>query len=128
MAGETVTKIMLHQIGEEIGRTAFNYSSDQILSDNLVDALDHALSIRGWGRVLDLDETDHGSHVTYECTIEGCPLCFKRVSTNPTCEIMRGIVTGWLESLVEKKAESSIENSCVTTGSQLCVFRLTFRK
>ena len=128
MAGEKVTKVILHQLGEEIGRTAFNYSEDQILSDNLVDALDHVLSIRGWGRVLDLDEIDHGSHVTYVCTIEGCSLCFRRVATNPTCDITRGIVTGWLESLVERKAESSIETACIATGSQLCVFRVTFKK
>jgi predicted hydrocarbon binding protein len=127
MAGEKVTEIILHQIGQEIGRTAFNYSRNQIQSDNLAEALDHVLSIRGWGRVLDLDKTDHGSSVTYVCTIKGCPLCYGRVSTSRTCGIMRGIVSGWLESFVQKKAES-IETAYVGTGSQPCVFRVTFRK
>ncbi len=127
MAGQKVTKTILHQIGQEIGRTAFNHSKDQILPDNLVEALDHALSIRGWGRVLDLDKTYHGSNVTYVCTIEGAHLYYKRVSTNPTCDIMRGIVSRWLESFVQKNAES-IETACVAARSHLCVFRVTFRK
>lgn len=117
MAGVKVTKIILHQIGQEIGRTAFNYSRHQIRSGNLVTALDHVLSNRGWGRVLGLDKTDHGPMVTYVCTIKGCP----------TCDIMRGIVSGWLESFVKKKAES-IETHGVATGSQPCIFRVTFRK
>jgi hypothetical protein len=54
MAGEKATRAILHQIGGEIGRTAFNHSRDQIQSDNLAKALDHFLNIRGWGRVRDL--------------------------------------------------------------------------
>lgn len=127
MVGEKVTKMILHQIGQEIGSTAFNCSRDQILSDNLAEALDRVLSIRGWGQVLDLEKTDHGSRVTYVCTVKGCPLCYKRGSTSPTCDIMLGIVSGWLKSLVQKNVER-IENACVATGSAPCVFQVTFRK
>jgi predicted hydrocarbon binding protein len=127
MAGKKVTKIILQQMGQEIGRTAFNNSRGQILSDKLAEALDHVLSIRGWGRILNLEKTDHGSSVTYVCTIKGCPLCHKRISTNPICDIMRGIVSGWLESFVQKNAES-IETACVATGSPACVFKVIFRK
>jgi len=127
IAGEKVTKTILYQIGQEIGGSAFNHSRDQILSSNLVEALDRALSIRGWGRVLDLDKTDHGSSVTYTCSIKGCPLCHNQVSTSPTCGIVRGIVSRWLESFFQKNAEG-IETACVAAGSQPCVFRVTFRK
>jgi predicted hydrocarbon binding protein len=127
MVGEKVAKIILHQIGQEIGKTAFNDSKEKILSGNLAEALDHVLNIRGWGRVLDLDKTEHVSSVTYVCTIKGCPLCYKRISTRPTCDIMRGIVSGWLKSFVQKNAES-IETACVATGSTSCVFRVTFKK
>ena len=51
MAGEKATRAILHQIRREIGRTPFNYSSDQNQSNNLVEALDHFLNIRGWGHV-----------------------------------------------------------------------------
>jgi predicted hydrocarbon binding protein len=126
VAGEKVTKTILHQIGLEIGRTAF-HSKDQIVSDNPLEALDRVLNIRGWGRVLGLHKTDHGSRVTYECAIKGCPLCYRRTSTSPTCGIMRGIVSRWLESYVQKNAEST-ETICAVTGSQPCVHRVTFRK
>ena len=54
MAGEKATRAILHQIEREIGRTAFNYSRDQIQSHNLAEALDDLLNIRGYGRVQDL--------------------------------------------------------------------------
>jgi predicted hydrocarbon binding protein len=127
MAGEKVTRAILHQVGLEIGRTEFNYSRDRMLPDNAVEALDHVLSVRGWGRVQALHKTDHGSRVTYDCSIKGCSLCYKRGSTNPTCGIMRGLVSHWLESYVQKNAEST-ETACDATGSQLCVVKVTFRK
>jgi predicted hydrocarbon binding protein len=127
MVGEKVAKIILHQIGLEIGKTAFSCSKDKILSSSLGQALDHVLSARGWGRVLDLAKTDYGSSVTYVCTIKGCPMCYKRISTSPTCDVMRGIVSGWLKSFVQKHAESS-ETACVAMGSASCVFRVIFRK
>ncbi len=126
MAGEKVTQKILHQIGREIGKTAFNNSRDQILPDNLVDALDRALSIRGWGRVRALQKTAQGSNMTYVCTVEGNLLSHKRASTTPICDLMRGIVSRWLESFVQKNAES-IETACISAGSHLCVFRITFR-
>lgn len=127
IAGEKVTKTILYQIGQEIGGNAFNHSRDQISSGNLVEALDHALSIRGWGRVLDISKTNRGSSVTYECAVRECSLCHNQASMSPTCGIMRGIVSRWLESFVQKNAES-IETACVAGGSQPCVFRVTFRK
>jgi len=127
MAGKKVTKTILHQIGQEIGWSAFNCSTDRNPSENLVEALDYVLSTRGWGRVLDIDKTDHGSSETYVCTIKGCSLCYKEVSTNPTCDVMRGIVSRWLETYVQKNAES-VESACFADGSEPCVFRVTFGK
>ena len=54
MAGERTTRAILHQIGQEIDRTAFNRSRGQTQSDNVAEALDHFLNVRGWGRVQDL--------------------------------------------------------------------------
>jgi predicted hydrocarbon binding protein len=119
-AGEKVTKTILHHIGQEIGSTVFNHLASQKHPDNLVEALDRVLNIRGWGRVADISKTVSGSRMAYVCTIEGCTQC-------PTCDILGGVVSRSLESFVQKKAES-IEAPCVNTGSQLCVFRVTFRK
>ena len=51
LAGETLSKAILYQIGRDIGRTAIK---DQILSDNIIEALEQVLSVRGWGQVPDL--------------------------------------------------------------------------
>jgi predicted hydrocarbon binding protein len=127
-SGEKVAKIILHQMGKEIGSTIFSYLTEPIPPDNLIEALDHALSTRGCGQVLDLNGTERGSTLTYVCSVKGCPICYKRVSTAPICDVMRGIVSGWLESFVQKSAESSLETACVATGSQSCVFRVAFIK
>jgi predicted hydrocarbon binding protein len=120
MAGEKVTKTILHYVGQEIGSTALNCSGNQMQPDNLVEALDRVLNMRGLGRVTDINKTVNASSITYTCTIKGWPLC-------PTCDILRGVISRWLESFVQKKPES-IETCCVSTGSQLCVFRVTFKK
>lgn len=126
-AGEKATKMILHQIGQEIGMTAFSHSRHQVLPNNLRDVLDDALRVRGLGRVQNLDKTDHGPSVTYACTIKECCLCHKPLSTSPTCNVMRGIVSRWLEAFEQRKAES-IEATYATAESQPCVFRVTFRK
>ena len=127
VAGEKVTRKILHQIGQEIGKATFNNSRDEILPNNLPGALNHALSIRGWGRVIGLHKTEHASSVTYVCTIEGNLFSHKRASTSPTCDVMRGIVSRWLESYVQRNAES-VQTECVAHKAHLCVFRVTFRK
>ena len=127
MVGEKVASVILHQIGQEIGKTAFNASKSRIPPGKLDEALDHVLSTRGWGRVEVLVKRDRGSSVTYVCTIQGCPMCYKRISTIPTCDIMCGIISGWLKSFFQKHAEST-ETACVAMGSPSCVFQVTFRK
>jgi predicted hydrocarbon binding protein len=126
MAGEKVTMRILHHIGQDIGRASLNSPGNQILSDNPVQALNRILRNHGWGRLLGLDKSDQGSSVTYTCTIIGCHLC-EQESNNSTCSILRGIVSHWLESLVQGKAER-IETACGAAPSEPCVFRVTFRK
>jgi predicted hydrocarbon binding protein len=127
MVGEKVARIILHQIGQEIGKTAFNSSKDKTQPGRLGEALDRILNARGWGRVVNFVKSDRGSSVAYVCSIQGCPMCYKRISTSPACDMMRGIVSGWLKSFVQKPVESA-ETACVATGSTSCVFEVTFRK
>ncbi len=126
MTGERVAKMILHQVGQEIGGTAYNYTGDQTLFHGPIEALDHVLRTRGFGRAVSLDRINHGPNVTYVCGITGRPSCHKGVSPSPTCHINRGVVSRWLESFVQKKAES-IETACAS-ASHPCVIRVTFRK
>ena len=127
-AGEKFTKTLLHQIGGEIGRTAFHHSTtNENPTANLTEALDHALKIRGLGRVNTVEMLDHGPNVTYRCAIEECSVCNRQVAASSTCHVMRGVVSRWLESLLHKKVERT-EAACNTVGSHLCVIYVTFRK
>ena len=127
MAGEDVAKTILHQVGRDLGRTAFDHARRQYPTNNLAAGLDHALRSRALGHVVELEEVDHASNVTYTCRIADCSFCKKRVEGNPSCSIMRGIVSRWLESHLQKKTEH-IEGGCVTANPHICLFRLTFRK
>lgn len=46
LAGEKTTRMILHQIEQEMGRTTFNYSRDERPSHHLVEALDDVLHKR----------------------------------------------------------------------------------
>lgn len=127
IGGENVAKTILHQIGREIGSTAFHHSRNQVLAGDLVAALGNAFRVRGLGEVAGVEEFDHGSGVTYVCSIEECFLCRRGVGASSSCSVIRGVVTRWFESCLQKRAES-VEGSCSDAGSHTCVFRVTFRK
>jgi len=118
MAGENVTKTILHQIGREIGWTAFHHSRSQTAPPTLTTGLDEALRLHGFGKLVDLHEIDHRTNVTYTCTIE---------TKGSNCDLIRGIVSRWLESHLQEKA-LNIEGPCSSQGQHICVFRITFRK
>ena len=39
---------------------------------------------------------------------------------------MRGIVTGWKEGVLDKKARHAVEKECAAVTGELCVFEVTF--
>jgi len=127
IAGSKVAKTVLNQIGEEIGRTAFGYSKNDIVSKDHWKVLDDVLSVRGWGRCVSVDEIRHEPYVTYVYTIRDCPMCYDRKSAEPMCVIMRGVVTGWQESILGRKAESSYEKDCIAKGANFCIFHVSFK-
>jgi predicted hydrocarbon binding protein len=127
IAGGKVAKTVLNQIGEEIGRTTFGYSKNDIVSEDHWRVLDNVLSVRGWGRCVSVDKISHEPYVTYAFTIRDCPMCYDRKSTEPMCDIMRGVVTGWQESILGRKAESSYEKDCIAKGANFCVFHVSFK-
>jgi len=118
MAGANVTKTILHQIGREIGSTAYHSSTAQTVPFNLAADLDQVLGLCGFGKVVDLHESEHRTSVTYTCTIE---------TKSASCDVTRGIVSHWLESHLHRKPQN-IEGPCSSDGPHVCIFRITFRK
>jgi predicted hydrocarbon binding protein len=127
LAGDKVARTLLYQIGNEIGRVALRYSRDKILADNNVKVFDDVLRLRGWGRCLGLDRKN-GSDDAYVFTMADCPICSGVRGAAPMCDMMRGLVTGWMETFLDKKAIQSVEQDCAAVEGRLCVFEVTFRK
>jgi predicted hydrocarbon binding protein len=127
VAGSTVTKTLFYMMGEEIGQTAMRYSKNEIHGKgDLTRIADRLLAIHGWGRCLSFETTDRDGQTVYVCVVKGTPLSHQRVTNEPTCHVMRGVVAGWLEVFLDKKAQSSTETQCASMGSQQCVFEVTF--
>lgn len=127
LVGGRLGETILYHVGNEIGHVAFDYSRANVKSeDALGPVLDNVLAERGWGRCIGFQKQTHDEKVTYVLRAIGTPSSHERKSTQPQCHIVRGIVSGYVEGYLGKKAQSHLERECVSTGSQYCVFETTF--
>ena len=126
MTGSQVAGTILFGLGNEIGQTAFRYSKDKVMSDNLVKVFDDIIRHRGWGRCLAIEKQADRS--AYVFTMSECPLCYGQKATEAMCDLMRGIVTGWVEAFVNKKATKAVETECAAMGSKFCIFEATMQE
>ncbi len=124
IAGEKVTKAILHQVGREIGAITFTDSDEHPHPDRQKEALDRAMSTYGLGRLVGLKKSETSSSLTYECTVKGC---HDDASPSPACNITHGIVAHWLEAFHQRGADG-IETDWGNDEAEPCTFRLTFRK
>lgn len=127
LVGDHVAETILYQMGDEIGRVAFDYSRKNIKSeDDLRKVLDNVLSNRGWGRCGAIEKYTRDNKIVYIVRVTGTPSSHERASNEPTCHIERGIASGYLEAYLGKKAWSHSELECVSAGGRLCVFEIIF--
>lgn len=129
LVGPMTAAVVLNQLGIAIGRAAMSYSKDKIESQNDLPAVvDSVLSARGWGRCLDLTRQSTGGRTIYVFKLKGTPMSYERKSTEPSCHMMRGILSGWLEAFSDAKAVNSMEKECESMGKQFCVFEVVLEK
>ena len=125
MAGEKVGRTLLFQMGCEIGRVGLRYSKEKILENNVAKVFDDVIRHRGWGRCLGIEKQGNDPNV-FIITMTDCPLCYGQKSAESTCDLMRGIVTGWMEALLDRKPVRSFETDCGAVKGPLCVFEVSF--
>jgi predicted hydrocarbon binding protein len=127
ISGERVTEVLLVQIGNEIGKVSFDHYKDEVKSDNDAGIVfDRVMRLRGWGRCLNLERQDRDDGKTvYVFNTADCPICCDRKATKPSCNLMRGIVSGWLEGYLGRKSSEITETTCAGIRGQLCVYELT---
>lgn len=127
ITGSKIGELLLYKMGTTIGQISFQTSKYHLRSG--VDswkAFDERLKFRGWGRCVDMTTRTEGNRTIYTFKLKGTPTSYKRVAMEPTCHVMRGIIAGWLESLLEKKADTTSETECASTGVPFCVFEVAF--
>jgi predicted hydrocarbon binding protein len=129
LVGDEVSKMILYQMGNEIGRVAYDYSREAIKSESdLGPVLDSILSDRGWGRCGVFVKETRDGEITFTVQATGTPSSHERTSVKPTCDIESGIASGFLEAYFGKKAHSHSELACVSTRSLYCMFETTFNQ
>jgi predicted hydrocarbon binding protein len=127
--GAKVGSVVLYQTGSAIGHAAMKYSKDRIRSeDEIGKVLDQVLNLRGWGRCVELTSRAMGSKKVYVFKTRGSPFSHERTSTEPTCHMIRGIVSGWSEGYFDGKVTASVERECASMGRPLCVFEVILEK
>jgi len=127
--GAKVGSVVLYQMGNAIGHAGMKYTKGKITSENeLGETLDRVLGARGWGRCLELTSKSMGAKKMYSARMRGTPLAHERTSNEPTCHLMRGILSGWLEAYFDGKVLESVERECASMGRPFCTFEIILGK
>jgi predicted hydrocarbon binding protein len=127
LVGSRVSETILSQLGNEIGHVTFDYSREVIKSEaDLGPVLDNVLADRGRGRCTDFEKQARDGKTIYTVRTRGSPLSHERTSATATCRLVGGIVSGYLEAYLGKKAQSYVERECESRGNQFCVFETAF--
>jgi len=129
LVGPKIARVIFHQLGTAIGTTAMTYSRSEIHSpDHLSAVLDSVLKTRGWGRCLNLTSESRGTETVHIAKLKGTPLSYERISPEPLCHIVGGIISGWLETYLDRKAHQTTETECESTGKPQCTFEVVFHE
>ncbi|MGP8069177.1 MAG: V4R domain-containing protein [Candidatus Bathyarchaeia archaeon] len=127
VAGDKVSQVLMDQMGIAAGHVAMDFVRDRIHSiEDLGKVTDETLSELGAGRCLGIEQHSEGSTNKVTVRLRGTPLTYNRKATEPACHAMRGLMQGWIEGYLDRKAVSSIETACESMGASECVFGVTF--
>jgi predicted hydrocarbon binding protein len=123
ITGTIVAGTLLYQAGNEIGRTLFEYSKDQIHTfPDIEKVFDTVMTAHGWGRCVKIEQQNQ----VYTVSVRDCSLCLEQESQEPVCDMLRGIAAGAFEAYLSKKAKEAKEVQCAAVSGELCVFEITF--
>jgi predicted hydrocarbon binding protein len=116
-----VSKSILYMMGVSIGNSAFDLFGDRTAEEESTwRVLDSVFRIMGWGTI-----KSHTWRSREACTvtIENSFFSHGVRSTRPNCDVVRGILRGWVSSLYRSPVQVT-ENECIASGHPACTFRL----
>jgi predicted hydrocarbon binding protein len=125
ITSELVTRQLLFREGMSIGKSAYKTLKDNVSNDETFwTTLDAYAQRRGWGYLLSHEKT--GSGFSYNIHIGNSALTDGPIMDHPpVCDILRGILGGWLSSFHNRSIDSVAEEQCASLGSSFCAFQVT---
>jgi predicted hydrocarbon binding protein len=112
---------LLYMIGDSIGRSTFDlYGKGARTEKDAWRVLDSCFRMMGWGR---LNSHMGNDQETSAVTIGNSVFSDNVWSTQPNCDILRGILRGWHSSFSSLPVRVE-EETCISCGHHACTFTL----
>jgi predicted hydrocarbon binding protein len=123
LMGQKAANELLYRVGLTTARSEYERISGLAKSeDELWRITNKLLQSRGWGHIISRDKVTKGKSLIVKVEYGNSPFADGVTSLDPVCDSMRGLLTGFLESLHGLKSISTTETLCTATGSQFCEF------
>lgn len=124
ITSEQVARLLLYREGMSIGKSAYVALKGRVSNEETFWAtLDAYAQRRGWGYVL--SHENNGSDFSYNIHIGNSALADGSIRGHPpVCDILRGILGGWLSAFHKRSISSVAEEQCVSLGSSFCAFQV----
>ena len=123
--GEKVTRQILYRVGISLGKTAYRTWTDKIADEEAGwKTLNEILQRRGWGYIRSHEKTS--SDLSYSVHVGNSALADGPIKdAPPVCDIVRGLLGGWLSDYYNRPVLSVQENKCMAGGEAYCVFQVS---
>lgn len=126
VVGLKIAVALMHRMGNAIGHATMQYARDEVRrDDDLGKVLDKVLLTRGWGRCVEASKKHEGGRALYVFKLSGTPVSQEHKATEPTCQLIRGLLAGLVEAYHGRGGAESVEKECVAVGGKHCIFEVT---
>lgn len=121
--GEKITRVILYRVGVSIGKSSYMAEKNQIINEEAFwAAIADFVQRRGWGSSLNHKKD---GDLSYRIRLQDSALADGSVINNPpVCDILRGILGGWLAAFHNRPLMSVEEAQCIGWGAEHCVFQV----
>jgi predicted hydrocarbon binding protein len=122
--GEKITRVILYRVGVSIGKSSYIAEKNKLSNEeDFWAAMADFVQRRGWASSLSHKKTD--GDLSYRIHLQDSALADEVMIDNPpVCDILRGILGGWLASFHNRPVMSVEEVQCIRWGAQHCVFQV----
>jgi predicted hydrocarbon binding protein len=131
MLGEPVARQILYRVGISIAKSSFRSAMERKKIRNEEDfwrVVNELFQLRGWGRIVSHEETvlEAPSTNLFEIAFEDSAFTdpSSMQANPPVCDLLRGVLGGYVATFRKRALLSAIESSCKAMGTKNCVFRI----